>query len=199
MPASTALPGDGLHACQRSNQRRPARAGDSHLQPLAELRLHQQQRLRLFNGDGQSPWCSGGSYSHSQDGTSISFNCYALPSSATLTAMLGSGSAGLERRCADALHQPVHHHYYDYNTHASLITQRPGNGASGVNANLPIVLYFNLPINSSGANSGIQVAQNNVAVPGTVQVLDSGLHAGVHAQCSLDARARSFSGGPPAA
>jgi hypothetical protein len=45
----------------------------------------------LFNGDSQSPWCDGGSYSHSQDGTSISFNCGVLPSSATLTAILGSG------------------------------------------------------------------------------------------------------------
>jgi hypothetical protein len=128
----------------------------------------------LFNGDGQSPWCSGGSYSHSQDGTSISFNCGVLPSSATLTAVLGSG---LQDWNGDGLAPYTSQFtttYYDWNTHGSLITVRPGNGAGGVNANLPIVLYFNLPLNVSGANSGIQVAQNNVAVPGTVQVLDSG-------------------------
>jgi hypothetical protein len=128
----------------------------------------------LFNGDSQSPWCSGGSYSHSQDGTAISFNCGVLPSSATMTAFLGGG---LKDWNGDGLMPYTSQFtttYYDYNTHASLITERPGNGASGVNANLPIVLYYNLPLNASGANSGIQVAQNNVAVPGTVQVLDSG-------------------------
>jgi hypothetical protein len=128
----------------------------------------------LFNGDSQSPWCSGGSYSHSQDGTAISFNCGVLPSSATLTAMLGSGLKDWNGDGLIPYTSQFTTTYYDYNTHASLITQRPGNGSSGVNANLPIVLYFNLPLNASGANSGIQVAQNNVAVPGTVNVQDSG-------------------------
>jgi hypothetical protein len=128
----------------------------------------------LFSGDSQSPWCSGGSYSHSQDGTSIQFNCGALPSSASLTAML---SAGLQDWNGDALTPYTSQFttsYYDSNTNGSVITERPGNGASGVNANLPIVLYFNLPLNTAGASSGIEVAQNNVAMPGTVQVLDSG-------------------------
>jgi hypothetical protein len=128
----------------------------------------------LFNGDGQTPWCDGGSYYHSQDGTAISFNCGVLPSSATLTAFLGSGLKDWNGDGLTPYTSQFTTAYYDSNTHASLITQRPGNGASGVNANLPIVLYYNLPLNASGANSGIQVAQNNVAVPGTVQVLDSG-------------------------
>jgi len=128
----------------------------------------------LFNGDSQSPWCDGSSYSHSQDGTAISFNCGILPSSATLTAVLGSGLQDWNGDGLTPYTSQFTTTYYDYNTHGSLITQRPGNGASGVNANLPIVLYFNLPLNASGANSGIQVAQNNVAVPGTVQVLDNG-------------------------
>jgi hypothetical protein len=128
----------------------------------------------LFNGDSQSPWCSGGSYSHSQDGTSISFNCGALPSSANLTAMLGSG---LQDWNGDALTPYTSQFtttYYDWNTHASMITTRPGNGAGGVNPNLPLLLYYNLPLNAAGANSGIEVAQNNAAMPGTVQVLDGG-------------------------
>ena len=128
----------------------------------------------LFNGDGQSPWCGGGSYSHSQDGTSISFNCGVLPSSATLTAMLGSGLTDWNGDALTPYTSQFTTNYYDYNTHGSLITQRPGNGASGVDASLPIVLYFNYPINTANPNADIEVAQNNVAVPGTAQVLDGG-------------------------
>jgi hypothetical protein len=127
----------------------------------------------LFDGDGQSPWCTN--YSHSQDDTSIAFNCYALPSSANLTAMLGSG---LQDWNGDAL-TPAYASqftttYYDSNTNGTIISVRPGNGASGVSVNLPLVLTSNLPINAGTASSGIEVAQNNVAVPGTVQVLDNG-------------------------
>ena len=128
----------------------------------------------LFNGDGQTPWCDGGSYLHSQDGTSISFNCGALPSSATLTAVLGSGLRDWNGDALTPYTSQFTTTYYDYNTHASETSVRPANGVSGVDPNLPIVLYYNLPLNAAGANSGIQVAQNNAAMPGTVQVLDGG-------------------------
>ena len=133
-----------------------------------------QNDYALFNGDSQSPWCSGGSYSHSQDGTSISFNCGALPSSATLTAMLGSGLSDWNGDALTPYTSQFSTNYYDYNTHGSLITQRPGNGAGGVDPSLPIVLYFNYPINPANPGADIEVAQNNVAVPGTAQVLDGG-------------------------
>jgi hypothetical protein len=126
----------------------------------------------LFNGDSQSPWCT--SYSHSQDGTSIQFNCNPLPSSATLTAYLGSGLSDWNGDALTPYSSQFSTSYYDSNINGSIISARPGNGSSGINANLPIVLTANLPIDPGTANSGIQVAQNNVAVPGTVQVLDSG-------------------------
>jgi hypothetical protein len=126
----------------------------------------------LFNGDSQSPWCT--SYSHSQDGTSIQFNCNAMPSSATLTAFLGSGLKDWNGDALTPYTSQFSTSYYDSNTNGSIISTRPGNGAGGVSANLPIVLTSNLPINAGTASSGIEVAQNNVAVPGTVQVLDGG-------------------------
>ena len=55
--------------------------------------------------------------------------------------------------------------YYDSNTNGSIITYRPGNGATGINVNEPITIYSNLPINPSTANGGIEVAQNNVPSP----------------------------------
>ena len=126
----------------------------------------------LFAGDSQAPWCN--SYSKSQDNTTLSFNCYALPSSTVLTAVLNSG---LSDWTGDAL-TPFTSQFttalYDSNTNASVITTRPGNGAGGIGVNQPITIYTNLPINPSTATNGIEVAQNNVAVPGSVAVLDSG-------------------------
>jgi hypothetical protein len=126
----------------------------------------------LFNGDSQSPWCT--SYSHSQDGTSIQFNCNAMPSSATLTAFLGSGLKDWNGDTLTPYTSQFSTSYYDSNTNGSIISTRPGNGAGGVSASLPIVLTSNLPISAGTASSGIEVAQNNVAMPGTVQVLDGG-------------------------
>ncbi|MGA9977890.1 MAG: Ig-like domain-containing protein [Candidatus Sulfotelmatobacter sp.] len=126
----------------------------------------------LFQGDGQSPWCT--SYSHSQDDATLSFTCYALPSSSTMTAILNSNIMDWQGDPLQSFSSQFSTSQYDSNTNGSIITTRPGNGASGVSSAMPIVLYANLPINSSSATNGIQVAQNNVLVPGSVQVLDNG-------------------------
>ncbi|MGB6744794.1 MAG: Ig-like domain-containing protein [Terracidiphilus sp.] len=126
----------------------------------------------LFQGDGQSPWCT--SYSHSQDDATLSFNCYALPSSTILTAILNSNIQDWQGNALESFTSQFTTSQYDSNTNGTITTFRPGNGASGVNASLPIVLYSNLPINAATATGGIQVAQNNVLVPGEVQVLDNG-------------------------
>jgi methionine-rich copper-binding protein CopC len=126
----------------------------------------------LFSGDGQSPWCTG--YTHSQDDASVSFNCYPLPSSDPMTAILSSGIQDWQGNALTPLTTSFTTSPYDSNTNGSIISVRPGNGASGVNPNLPLVLYSNLPINASTANNGLEVAQNNVLDPGTIQVLDNG-------------------------
>ena len=127
----------------------------------------------MFSGDSQAPWCT--SYSRSQDNSTLSFNCYPLTDSTSFTAYL---SMGLQDWTGDTLPTNYVSQFltgpYDSNTNGSVITTRPGNGASGISANSPIVIYTNLPINSATASGGLQVAQNNVAVTGTVQVLDNG-------------------------
>ncbi|MGA3371748.1 MAG: Ig-like domain-containing protein [Terracidiphilus sp.] len=128
--------------------------------------------LALFENDGQGPWCT--SYNRSQDNATIQFNCGTMPSSATMTAILNSGISDWSGSALTSFSSQFTTNYYDSNTNGSVIGERPGNGASGVSANLPFVLYANLPINPSGANAGIEFAQNNVAVPGTVNVLDGG-------------------------
>ena len=135
----------------------------------------------LYDGDGvssgnsqTSPWCYGGSYTHSQDDATIYWNCYPLPSSAQMTMVLNSGISDWLGDTLTPFTSQFSTAPYDSNTNGSITSVRPGNGASGVNPNLPLVLYSNLPINASTADTGLEVAQNNVIVPGTVQVLDGG-------------------------
>ncbi|MGH9605831.1 MAG: Ig-like domain-containing protein [Terracidiphilus sp.] len=128
--------------------------------------------LGLFEGDGQSPWCTN--YSHSQDDATVSFTCYALPASSTMTAILNSGITDWQGNPLQNFSSQFTTSQADANTNGSIVSYRPGNGASGVNANLPIVLFSNLPIDSASAQNGIQVAQNNVLIPGTVEVLGNG-------------------------
>jgi hypothetical protein len=128
----------------------------------------------LFIGDGQSPWCGGGSYSRSQDNTSISFNCYALPSNAQMTAILNSNLTDWTGDPLTNFSSTFTTAIWDANSNGAVITSRPGNAASGISVNEPITIFTNLPINASTASVGFQAAQNNVAVPGTVTVLDGG-------------------------
>ena len=126
----------------------------------------------LFAGDSQYPWCT--SMAHSQDDATIAFNCYALPSGTPLTAVLGSGISDWQGNGLATYTSQFTTTGWDSNTNGSVTGSRPGNGASGVNLNAPLTLFFNLPIDPNTATNGIEVAQNNLAIPGSVQVLDNG-------------------------
>ena len=128
----------------------------------------------LFSGDSQAPWCGGGNYSHSQDDTTILFNCGVMPSSTTMTAMLGSGLSDWQGNGLVPYTSTFTTTYYDYNTHGTIISTRPSSGSGGVANNLPLVLYTNLPINPSTVSAGLEVAENGVPLPGTAQVVDNG-------------------------
>jgi hypothetical protein len=126
----------------------------------------------LFAGGGPSPFCT--SMSHSQDDTTIAFNCYPLPASATMTAFLGSGLSDWQGNPLSNFRSQFTTAGWDSSLYGSLTSSRPGNGASGVDPNAPLTLFFNMPIDSGTAANGIQVAQNNQAMPGNIQVLDNG-------------------------
>jgi len=130
--------------------------------------------FELFAGGGQAPWCGGGSYNKSQDNTTISFNCYPLISDTILTAELNSGLTDWAGNALVPFTSQFTTSLWDANTNGSVITSRPGNSASGIPVNEPITIYTNYPVNPSTATNGFQVAQNNVAVPGSVAVLDGG-------------------------
>jgi YD repeat-containing protein len=55
-----------------------------------------------------------------------------------------------------------------------VVSQRPGNGATGVPLNESVVLYLSQPMNSASVTGALHVAQNGVLVSGTTQVTDNG-------------------------
>ena len=126
----------------------------------------------LFNGDSQSPWCT--SYSRSQDNSTMQFTCYPLADSSTLTAYLTNGIQDWSGNALTNFSSQFSTTQYDSNTNGSVISVRPGTGSNGISVNSPLVIFTNLPINPGSASGGLQVAQNNVAISGTVQVLDNG-------------------------
>lgn len=126
----------------------------------------------LFAGDGQSPWCT--SYTRSQDNQTLSFNCYALPASTTLTAELNPGLQDWQGNALVNFTSSFTTTYWDSNSGGSIVSSRPGNGAGGVSTSSPLTLFTNLPINSATAQNGIQVAVNDVLITGTATVIDGG-------------------------
>ena len=130
----------------------------------------------LFAGDAQNPSqqgsCTG--YSHSQDDTTIQFNCYPLPASTPMTAFVSSGITDWQGNTINNFVDRFTTSQYDSNTNGTVVGTRPGGSASGISANEPITFFLNYPVVSSTAQNGIEVAENNAAVPGTVQVLDNG-------------------------
>ena len=124
----------------------------------------------LFNGD--SPWC--GSYARSQDNATLWFTCLPLPASSPLTAEMNSNLQDFAGNSLVNFTSQFTTMAWDSGSSGSIISVRPGAGASGVDPSQPLVLFTNLPINAGSAGAGLQVAQNNVLLPGSTQVLDNG-------------------------
>jgi len=59
-------------------------------------------------------------------------------------------------------------------SHASVVSQRPGNGATGVPLNSSIVLFVNEALNQGTIAGALHISQNGVVVNGTVQSRDNG-------------------------
>jgi hypothetical protein len=60
-------------------------------------------------------------------------------------------------------------------THASVATQRPGNGATGVLVNAsPVVLFVTKPLNAGTVTGAMHISQAGQVVPGTVAIVGNG-------------------------
>jgi hypothetical protein len=58
----------------------------------------------------------------------------------------------------------------DNTTHPSVTAFRPGQGASSVDPNTPLIFFINSPINPSTVNGAINVAVNGAVISGSVSV-----------------------------
>ena len=121
---------------------------------------------------GITDWCN--SYYRSTDNLTLQFSCTPMPASSQMTALINSGLQDWAGNPVANFTSTFTTAPADSNTHGSITSTRPSNGASGIPVNQPLVFYASLPVNPSTANAGLQVAQNNVPLPGTVQVLDNG-------------------------
>jgi hypothetical protein len=60
-------------------------------------------------------------------------------------------------------------------THASVVNQRPGNGATGVLTSAsPVVLFWNEALNGSTVPGAVHVSADGQLVTGTVTLADNG-------------------------
>jgi hypothetical protein len=56
----------------------------------------------------------------------------------------------------------------------SVVSQRPGNGSSGVGVHSSVVLYVNEPLNQTTIAGALHISQNGVLVNGTIRVTGNG-------------------------
>jgi hypothetical protein len=124
----------------------------------------------LYAGDNLN--CT--SYMKSQDNTTLQFNCYPLPASTTMTAFVNSNLQDMSGNAVANFSSQFSTSAADSSTQGTVVSSRPGNGASAIGVNSPLLLFTSLPVNASTASAGLQVAQNGAAISGTVQVLDNG-------------------------
>ena len=134
----------------------------------------------------------------------LNYNGSTLPAGATLTVIATSlitdlsGNALTNTTSQFTTTPPVS------NSAPSVISVRPGNGATGVPASTVVTLFTSAPMNASTINSALHISQNGVIVSGTTAVggngqsieftPDSAFSAGATIQVFLDSTAQDIYG-----
>ncbi len=97
---------------------------------------------------------------------------YGIPVSSTITILATSGVTDLSGNSLASFES-------QFTTGPSfnvpvVVSQRPGNGATGVPLNESVVLYMSEAMNASSVQAALQVSQNGILVNGTKQVTGNG-------------------------
>ncbi len=116
----------------------------------------------------------GISLSHSADNTVVMLNAWTLPASSTITVLATSGVTDLSGNTLANFQSEFTTGAGAYSPAPRVVSQRPGNGATGVPLNGSVVLYMSEPMNALSMQAALQVSQNGVLVNGTAQVTDNG-------------------------
>ena len=108
----------------------------------------------------------------SADNRTVTLTDFSVPLSSTITVLITSAVTDLSGNSLGMFQS-------QFTTAAnpsapSVVTQRPGNGATGVPLNSSLSLYMSEPMISSTLQSALEVSQNGVLVTGATQVLDNG-------------------------
>ena len=124
----------------------------------------------LVNGSAPA---SGFGISTSQDNRVVSLTLYSLASSSTVTVLATAG-------ITDLYGNPLPYFQSEFYTGPSInspaptvVSQRPGNAATGAPTNSSVVLYFSQPMNLASLTSSIFVSQNGALVSGSLQTSDN--------------------------
>lgn len=117
---------------------------------------------------------TGFGISISADNRVVTLNANGLPASSTVTVVVTSG-------VTDLYGNPLANFESQFTTGPApsltapiVVSQRPGNGATGVPVNDTVVLYLSQPMNATSVTGALNVSQNGALVSGTTQVTDNG-------------------------
>jgi len=123
----------------------------------------------LANGTNLRP-----SVSRSADNRVVTLDVGTLPASSTVTVVATRNVTDLSGNALpDFESQFATGPGLDF-TNPSVLSQRPGNGATGVPVNASVVLYLNEPMNMATIPGALHISQNGVLLSGTTQATDSG-------------------------
>ena len=110
----------------------------------------------------------------STDNRTVTLNTGNLPASSAVTVLVTSGVKDIAGNSLLDFRSQFTTTAAPDTTHASVIGQRPGNGAAGVSLNSSVVLFVNEPLNVNTIANAVHLSQNGTLTPGTVTTRDNG-------------------------
>ena len=156
----------------------------------------------LFNGAA----IISASISHSSDNRTVTLNYGQLPGNALITVEATNGATDYAGNALTPFTSSFTTAPIPTNTAPSVISQRPGNGATGVPTNSTIYLITNKPMNASSVTGAVHVSLNGVLVAGSVSLNPAGtsivftpsspFSAGGWVQIAVDNSATDTDGNP---
>jgi len=114
------------------------------------------------------------SISTSADNRTVMLNAFGLPSSSTVTVVATSGITDLSGNVLTSFQSEFTTGPAVNTSAPSVVSQRPGNGATGTPLNASVVLYLSQSMNASSVQAALEVSQNGTLVSGTTQDTDNG-------------------------
>jgi RHS repeat-associated protein len=114
----------------------------------------------------------GASISTSADNRVVTLTPYGLPVSSTITVLVTSAVTDLSGNALANFQSQFT--TAGTATAPAVVSQQPGNGATGVPLNGNLVLYMSEAMNASSVQTALQVSQNGASVSGTTQVTENG-------------------------